>query len=267
MRRRSTSPTAWIDNDHSDRPLVPVLIRTKSNQRDLRSVEVACRSPRCFRGCTGSRSLLRYSCDHRRGPAWLSGRRVKITGMNAETSPILESTVVLAMDYGQFCLDGGLGDIDNEIELLEQAQAEQPSAGDGTMVVVVCPHQNNFEMSVDVQVFDRRPAADRSEWQQVSEDRLEVDAPGVLSLSSPTTEPVTVAVPPGQYVVEVSGRGFVNYGWPGSTTPGDVWRLRLWPDDCSVLEPAQRWEMPGYGIPENTPSSTHESGSSVTDES
>ena len=135
------------------------------------------------------------------------------------------------------------------------------------MVVVWCPHQNNFEMSVDVQVFDRRPAADRSEWQQVSEDRLEVDAPGVLSLSSPTTEPVTVAVPPGQYVVEVSGRGFVNYGWPGSTTPGDVWRLRLWPDDGSVLEPAQRWEMPGYGIPENTPSSTHESGSPVTDES
>lgn len=195
----------------------------------------------------------------------MSGRRVKITGMNAQTSPILESTVVLAMDYGQFCLDGGLGDIDNEIELLEQAQAEQPSAGDGTMIVVVCPHQNNFEMSVDVQVFDRRPAADRSEWQQVSEDRLEVDAPGVLSLSSPTTEPVTVAVPPGQYVVQVSGRGFVNYGWPGSTTPGDVWRLRLWPDDDSVLEPAQLWEMPGYGIPENTPSSTHESGGSVTD--
>ena len=183
--------------------------------------------------------------------------------MNAQTKPVAESTVVLAMDYGQFCLDGGLGDIDNEIELLEQAQAEQPSAGDGTMVVVVCPHQNNFEMSVDVQVFDRRPAADRSEWQQVSEDRLEVDAPGTLSLSSPTTEPVTVAVPPGEYVVQVSGRGFVNYGWPGSTTPGDVWRLRLWPDDGSVLEPAQLWEMPGYGIP----ASMDGSGGSVADES
>jgi len=204
-------------------------------------------------------------CDHRRGTARLSGRRVKITAMNAQTSPVAESTVVLAMDYGQFCLDGGLGDIDNELELLEHAQAEQPSAGDGTMVVVLCPHQNNFEMSVDVQVFDRRPAADRSQWQQVSEGRLEVDGSGTLSLSSPTTEPVTVAVPPGQYVVEVSGRGFVSYGWPGSTTPGDVWRLRLWPDDDSVLEPAQLWEMPGYGTPENIPHSTDGSGGSETD--
>lgn len=61
--------------------------------------------------------------------------------------------MVLAMDDGQFCLDGGLGDIDNEIDLLEQGQAEQPSAGDGAMLVVLCP--NNFEMSVDVQAFDR----------------------------------------------------------------------------------------------------------------
>jgi hypothetical protein len=101
--------------------------------------------------------------------------------MNAQVSTVAESTVVLAMDYGQFCLDGGLGDIDNELELLEQAQAAQPGAGDGTMLVVLCPHQNNFEMSVDVQVFDRRPASDRSQWQQVSEGRLEIDAPGMLS--------------------------------------------------------------------------------------
>ncbi len=185
--------------------------------------------------------------------------------VNAQTSPILESKVVLAMDYGQFCLDGGLGDIDNEMDLLEQAQAEQPSAGDGSMLVVLCPHQNNFEMSMDVQVFARRPAADRSEWQQVSEGHLEIDAPGILSLSSPTTEPVTVAVPPGQYVVEVSGRGFVNYGWPGSTTPGDVWRLRLWPGGNGALEPAQLWNMPGYGTPENTATSTEVPDGSGTD--
>ncbi len=73
----------------------------------------------------------------------MSGGRIKINDMNAQASPILESAVLLAMDYGQFCLDGGLGDIDNELELLEQAQAEQPSAGDGTMIVVVCPHLNS----------------------------------------------------------------------------------------------------------------------------
>jgi hypothetical protein len=29
--------------------------------------------------------------------------------------------------------------------------------------------------------------------------------------------------------VRITGRGFLNYGWPGSTTPGDEWRLQLWP--------------------------------------
>lgn len=159
--------------------------------------------------------------------------------------------MVLAMDYGQFCLDGGLGDFEKEPELFEYAQADQPSAGDGTMLMVLCPHQNNFEMAVTVQVWGRRPPADRQQWQQVSEGRLEVDAAGVLTLSSPTTEPVTVDVPPGTYSVEVSGRGFVNYGWPGSTTPGDVWRLRLWPADGTAPQSPQLWDMPGYGTPEN----------------
>ncbi|MFE5708597.1 hypothetical protein [Rhodococcus koreensis] len=60
----------------------------------------------------------------------------------------------------------------------------------------------------------------------------------MLVLSSPTTDPVKVAVPAGRYTVEVSGRGFVTYGWPGSTRPGDVSRIRLWYDGITKT-PAQ----------------------------
>ncbi|MGW4766439.1 hypothetical protein ACWEO2_00170 [Nocardia sp. NPDC004278] len=174
--------------------------------------------------------------------------------MTNGVSCIAEHAVELMMDYGQFYLHGGVGDPDSELALLDQAHAAQPCAGDGAMLVVLSPHQNNFEMSIAVQVWTGRPPHDREQWQQVCEGRLRVDSDGVLSISSPTdgwADPCPV--PPGDYLIEVSGRGFVNYGWPGSTTPGDVWRIRLWPDDGGDLLPHQQWDMPGYGIPENVP--------------
>ncbi|MEV0948619.1 hypothetical protein [Rhodococcus sp. NPDC049939] len=173
--------------------------------------------------------------------------------MDERTKPVSETHVTLAMDYGQFCLDGGLGDPEDELELLHGAQSAQPSAGNGAMLLVLCPHQNNFQMPVTVQVWQSRPPGDRDQWQQVSEGNLEIDGHGVLFFSSPTMEPVEVTVPAGRYTVEVSGRGFVNYGWPGSTTPGDVWRIRLWPFDGVTKLPPQMWDMPGYGVPENIP--------------
>ncbi|MGV9862374.1 hypothetical protein [Rhodococcus koreensis] len=32
-----------------------------------------------------------------------------------------------------------------------------------------------------------------------------------------------------------------------------MWRIRLWPYDGITKAPAQMWDMPGFGIPENTP--------------
>ena len=40
-------------------------------------------------------------------------------------------------------------------------------------------------------------------------------------------------------------------GWPGSTTPGDSWRIRLWPDTGENLQPPKLW--PG---PDGQPSET-----------
>lgn len=175
--------------------------------------------------------------------------------MSHVATQIAEHTVELAMDYGQFSVDGGLGDPDANLDLLEQAFARRPCAGDGTTLLVLSPHQNNFQMPIAVQVWDGRPPDDRELWQQVCEGRLSVDSDGALSISSLDFWADPCPVPCGDYLIEVSGRGFVNYGWPGTTTPGDVWRIRLWPDDGSDPLPSQQWDMPGYGIPEDSPMS------------
>jgi hypothetical protein len=156
--------------------------------------------------------------------------------------------LTLAIDYGQFTVTGSIRDTDT-LELLAQAEAKPPSSGNCGTVLILSPHQNNFETAVDVEIWDARPPTDRDLWQQVSEDRMDVDKRGLITLVSPTLNSVDFAIPAGHYVLEASGRGFVNYGWPGSTKPGDVWRLRLWPLDGLGPPEPKRWEMPGYGTP------------------
>ncbi|MEU4321006.1 hypothetical protein AB0F85_01830 [Nocardia fluminea] len=56
-------------------------------------------------------------------------------------------------------------------------------------------------------------------------------------------------MPPGDYLAEIAGTGFVNYGWPGDIAPADRWRIRLRPDDGTAPRPARQWDMPGCGIP------------------
>ena len=160
--------------------------------------------------------------------------------------PVHTERFRLAMDYGQFLLRGNARFDVDEMALLERAQREQPSAsaGSGGVVVVLSPHQNNFEMVIDVERWQQRPPSDRDDWQQVSEDHLTIDEDGTLTLESPTTDPLTYALDAGDYIAEVSGKDFVAQGWPGSTTPGDSWRIRLWPDNGENLQPPQLWPGP-----------------------
>ncbi|MGW6724844.1 hypothetical protein ACWF9G_02970 [Nocardia sp. NPDC055029] len=161
--------------------------------------------------------------------------------------PDAEHHLELFLDYGQFVLHGGEGEEDAELSLLEAALAEGPSAGDGHTVVVRSPHQNNFEMPLVVQVWATRPPADDADWQQISEARLHIGEYG-LNISSPVDTWEAAPVPPGDYIVDIAGTGFVGYGWPGTTTPGDHWRIRLWPDDGSVLRPPLIWNAPGHDV-------------------
>jgi hypothetical protein len=166
----------------------------------------------------------------------------------ADARMLSTTRIAIGMDYGQFSVHGAAGGRD-DLELLEEARASPPSASDGGIVVVLSPHQNNFDMAIDIEVWDAAPASDRGEWDQVSLHPFRVDPRAKLYLESPTLDGVWVdvaaAVDAVVDVIEISGRGFVNHGWPGSTEPGDTWRIRLWPSDGEPLAPPRVWAMPG----------------------
>lgn len=155
----------------------------------------------------------------------------------------------LEMDHGQFYLGGGLGHLDDEYPLLQQALSAPPHAGDGRTVVVLSPHQSNFHMPVTVQVLLSRPVPDPTMWQQICQDRLEIGEAGTFSIDTTIgTNDVSCPVDPDRYLVEVSGRGFVRYQWQGDE-PADTWRIRLWPDDGIPPIPATLWGA-GYQFKE-----------------
>lgn len=153
------------------------------------------------------------------------------------------------MDYGQFYLFGGarmlppgadtpsVEEADDEWQqVLDSAYASQTIAGDGYNLVVISPHQNNFDMHITVEVWEESQPQDLDAWQYVVYGDLEIGEKGELTFESPTMPPTpAVQVAPGNYRAEISGRGFVSPGWPGSTTPGDAWRVRLWPDALDLL--------------------------------
>src|SRR4051794_14064578 len=139
--------------------------------------------------------------------------------------------LVVRMDYGQFTLHGGetaLEDADNEA-MLDQAQDGDGVAADDGSMLVLCPHQNNFAMPLTVEVWPAEPVDDLEQWDEGFEADLEVDENGELLYVSPTADVARCAVSPGRYRVRVVGRGIVARGWPGSTTPGDSWRVQMWP--------------------------------------
>lgn len=146
--------------------------------------------------------------------------------------------VEIAMDYGQFTISGG-GESDL-VALVDAALAAPPSSDDGHTVLVLSPHQNNFAMPIEVEVCSGRPLDDRDDWEQVSEHALAVGAAGIV-IASPTLDEHRCDLAAGDYLVEISGRGFLVIGWPGTTNPNDAWRIRLWPRWGQRPRPAKIW--------------------------
>ncbi|MBQ1038775.1 hypothetical protein [Micromonospora sp. C81] len=150
----------------------------------------------------------------------------------------------LRLDYGQFCLYGNPSPDADYMTLLEQAINGSGIAADDTGVVVISPHQNNFEMPFRLEVWDDPPPDDREDWEEAFEASLLV-VDDVLQYFSPTDTVVTFEVPSGRYAARISGRGFVNRGWPGSTTPGDRWRVQLWsPAGDFPARRLKQWRQP-----------------------
>lgn len=151
---------------------------------------------------------------------------------------------MVALDYGQFYLHTREDEPELAVTLFEQAQDGDGIAQADGLLVVESPHQNNFEMPLGVEIWDARPDDDLPEWEEVFEAHLDVGEAG-LTFESPTVDLTDIEVGPGSYHVLITGRGFVSRGWPGSTEPGDQWRIRLWPSDTQ-LPPRRlkRWSEP-----------------------
>jgi len=139
---------------------------------------------------------------------------------------------VTIMDYGQFNLWTDAWDPQDldTLALVMKAQQGENIAQERHCLLIICPHQANFEMPLRFERWSAAPDEDLSQWQEAYEAHLSVGDFDVY-YNTPTfdDEGVSLPVPPGEYHALITGRGFVAHGWPGSTTPGDEWRIRLWP--------------------------------------
>jgi hypothetical protein len=174
-------------------------------------------------------------------------------GAEAPRGPDQALDLTVALDYGQFYLTGVYevdDDADPLLRLLEEASSGEGIAGTegNEFVVVLSPHQNNFAMGLRVEVWPAEPPDDLDDWQQVFLTGLLVGPDG-LDYQSPTLQGETIPVPAGRYAARIAGRGFLNWGWPGSTTPGDVWRIQLWP----APSPIRPRRLRAWTAPQSTP--------------
>jgi hypothetical protein len=138
--------------------------------------------------------------------------------------------LTVGLNYGQFHLQ--TDDPYNAAKTETARVVEQAFSGRGIaqhfgLIVVRSPHQSNFKMGLRVEVWDGHPG-DEDHWQECFETDLVVGRGGLV-YDSPAQSSFAIPVPAGEYHLRIDGRGFSEHGWPGSTTPGDDWRLRLWP--------------------------------------
>ncbi|HJU03232.1 MAG TPA: hypothetical protein VJ966_18710 [Actinomycetes bacterium] len=173
--------------------------------------------------------------------------------------PVQVVELTVALEYAMFSLRGELPPdaapdaLDRVVDEAVAGQGIASTAGN-EYVVVLSPHQSNFAMPLRAEVWPGEPPDDLDQWQEAFCTGLAVGADGVV-FESPTAETRTIPVPPGRYAVRITGRGFVRRGWPGTTTPGDEWRLQLWlaPGPISPrrlrawMDPATMRSMEGSG--------------------
>lgn len=170
------------------------------------------------------------SADERLVDSILSrSTRVPDTAAVTDARLLSRHELVVELDYGQFYLSGTEVDPGLVQQALTQAlDGEGVAQADG-VVVVLSPHQNNLEMPLAVEVWDGAPDEDLDQWEQAFEAHLDVSDGGLI-YGSPTMSSTAIDLPAGSYRALITGTGFAAEGWPGSTTPGDHWRIQLWPD-------------------------------------
>ena len=164
---------------------------------------------------------------------------------------MLVHDLVVGMDYGQFSFVGRWHEGD-PLQLLQAALDGPNIASDGSSIVVCSPHQNNFQMPLRVEVWTHQPPNDEAQWEEIFESSLIVEG-GALHYQSPTLEATSCHLPDGAYAARICGRGFINRGWPGSTTPGDSWRVQLWPAPTGRAHPPADRRVKAWHPPDTPP--------------
>ena len=156
-------------------------------------------------------------------------------------------SLTVPIDYGQFYLftapSSAAASVDIA-EVVETAVNADKIAKRGPLTVIICPHQNNFAMRLSVELWASQPPDDLADWQEVFVLGVEIDQSGLRYDSAPGFDGISnIPIPIGTYTMTVAGKGFVTTGWPGLTEPGDVWSIRLWPDDGTPENPlhVKRW--------------------------
>jgi hypothetical protein len=160
--------------------------------------------------------------------------------------------LVVGLDYGHFYLrtyreeDMDLDDDPEITEIIGWANDNDGIAQTPRTVVVISPHQNNFAMPLRLEAWSGPPPDDTADWPEAFEVHLDIGNWGDLSYDSPPEHNMELNVVPGAYHALITGRGFVQRGWPGSTTPGDSWRIRVWPSDGpQAPRRLSAWHAPG----------------------
>jgi hypothetical protein len=105
---------------------------------------------------------------------------------SASEVPVMASRVwveerIVRQDYGQFSLSGFDDEEEvpefDETDVLDAALEGNGIAQHGDYLVILSPHQCNFEMSLAIEVWDEQPAgeeADEVEWPEACQATLNV---------------------------------------------------------------------------------------------
>jgi hypothetical protein len=137
----------------------------------------------------------------------------------------------VGMENGLFYLltdDPYAGADTEEHRLTEHAAAGTGIAQHFGTIVVISPHRRNFSMPLRVEVWDGRPEDTLDSWQEIFETDLKVGRDGLV-YDSPRLSSFKMPVPAGEYHAIIAGQGFSQHEKTDTTTPGDRWRIQLYP--------------------------------------
>jgi hypothetical protein len=115
-----------------------------------------------------------------------------------------------------------------QMRVRDKAVAGEGIAQHWGLIVVNSPHLVNYDMKLRVEVLGDHPDDDLALWQEAFETDLSVGRSGLV-YESHTLSSFVVPVPIGDYHALITASGFSTRDRPSSTSPGDHWRIQLWP--------------------------------------